>query len=457
MEKRKIKLDKVFLIAVIIIIIASLTACGNTENDKEETTTEPVTSSKITTSKAITTTEEETTETTTNKTTTKTTVKATTTKPTTQKATTTTKPKEQTTKKAVVTTTKKITETTKPENQDKEYNKLLEQLNNELSKKSFSEEVNKLFLDTFEALYNNYSSWEKGYKDLPSKAEYINNNLTNVIKNIDKVDFYKRNSEKANKLIEEGLPIAWTEVTEDDKLKITIIAEPSTTEDKEARVEDIENFSHEIIHCKEKSITFNSEYFNGYEELEQLFTEGGATFHMKFIKPSTAEAAGSWLISDENGEINIAYTKDNCQGYLVEMNAYEKLVYLAGYNVIDKAEKGEVPLSALKDTIAEKYGEKQVDEFLQTMKDWYTEYLNSYKGEKIYNLAIDLENQFLDFIKQDIESLKTKEEAKKYKSKYDFYMTKNLPVVTDTQSYQDLTREKFDIETLDKMLEEKLK
>lgn len=427
MEKRKIKPDKVFIITVIFIIIASLTACGKVHN---KTTTEALTTTKATT-KATTTTEAETTETTTTKATT--TTKPSTTKPTTQKVTTI--PKETTTKKVVPT----------------EYDRLLSKLKKELNKKTFDEEVNKLFYDTFEQLYQNYPTWQHGYRDLPSREKYITENLINTIAKIYNVEFYEEGSKEANELEEEGYASAWTSAYDNGNIYIAIIAEKSNEAGKETRNRDIECFYHEISHCKQQ------DSFDGYDEFIYLFNEGGATFHMKFTYPFSLDVGGSWFIEFNGTEIN--YTKNNGFGYLSYMNMYEKLVYLGGYELIDRIEKCEVPFSDLKKTITEKYGQEQTDVFFKTLLEWLVEYDERSRGEKIYNLSIELENQFLDFIKQDIEALKTKEEAEKYKPVYEFYINRNLPQIedTNTQPPKDLTREIFDIETLDKMLEEKIK
>lgn len=439
------------------LAVVTFSGCTNIRKDVEQLTTTQPTSSYVQMMKETTTTKHTIEETTQPTTTQPTTQENTTQKETQQTTTTTKKPIEQTTVKAtqqeVEKTTKEVEQT---QNIDKEYNKLFKQLNKELNKKSFSKEANKLFIDSFEALYSNYSSWKKGYKDLPSKSEYIKNNLIDVIKEIEYVDFYDINSKEAKKLMKEGEPLAWTEISEENELKIAIISESADAEEIESRQGDIENFLHEIVHCREKKITFNSDYFDGYRDIEQLILEGGATFHMKFAKPANLEATGSWLIADKKDEYNISYNKQNCLGYLVEMNAYEKLVYLAGYETVEKIEKGEQPISILQEVISKKYGKEKTTKFLKTMEEWYVEYDNSWKGDTVYNLAIELENQFLDFIKYDINSLKTEEEAKRYEEIYKFYKTKNLPQVEDTKTMENITPQLFSTKELDKLLKTKL-
>ena len=57
---------------------------------------------------------------------------------------------------------------------------------------------------------------------------------------------------------------------------------------------------------------------------------------------------------------------------------------------------------------------------------------------------------------QNIDSLKTQKQAKKYKPIYDFYMTKNLPTVTALKTNKDITKKTFNISALNKKLNEKL-
>lgn len=442
MKKCRNFLKEISLTAVIFIMIVSLTACINIQDKADVTTTQLITTTKPTTTKAITITKAETTKATTAKATTVTT-KPTTTKPTTQKITTT--QKETTTEKPVLT----------------EYDILLSKLKKELEKKSFEEEVDLLFLDTFEMLYQNYPTWQHGYRNFPSREEYISTRLIDIIQTITKIDFYKNDSDEANRLLDEGLPIGYFTIDKNGGNVIFIISEPYDTENEVLRQDSVESFFHEITHCHQRRHI--SENFNGHFYLYYILSEGGATFHMKFTQPSSLEHRGSWLIEKENSEYIIEYSKHNCNGYLLDMNAYEKLVYLLGYDTVEKVIANQISFSEVQNMLSEKYGEEETIKFFQTLQDWYTEYENAWKSDVTYDLALSLENQFLDFIKQDIELLKTKEEAEKYKTIYEFYIKKNLPQVkmiqktgTNSESYVNLTSETFDIETLDKMLEEKI-
>ena len=356
-----------------------------------------------------------------------------------------------------LTTTNKNEDTTKQqENIDNEYNKLREQLDKELETKNFPEEVNKLFVDTLNRIYENYSTWQHGYDDMPTKEEYIRNNLISIISAISQVNFYDRNSKEAQEKLDNGSPAAWTEIDENNNPCIGIIAKKSDVVDPEERKNDIEKFFHEIIHCKQMSIMLDANYFKGISALEQIAIEGGATFHMKFTNPYTSDVIGMWSISNENGDKIIDYTKNNGLGYLVEMNVYEKLVYLVGYEIMDKIEQGNEPITILQKSIEDKYGEEQANNFLQKLVGWYELYKTTWKGEEIYYLSIELEKMFLEFINQDIKNLNTKQELEKYIQKYEYYIGRNLPQVRD-QEYNNHAYEVFEVNKLEELIKEKRK
>lgn len=440
------------------LAVVTFSGCTNTRNNLEQLTTEPTTT--YVQMMEETTTMRPKIDKTTQQTTQQITYETTTKKEIEQTPTTTTKPVE-TEKTTIKETEQEVEKTTHEVEQkqdvDKEYNNLFQQLNNELNKKTFPEEANKLFIDTLKRLYENYPTWQKGYKDLPSREEYIKNNLINIIKDIHAVEFYKEGSEKANELYEEESSSAWTTFDENDNLIVGVIAKEADETEEEERNENIESFYHEIIHCKQKNImNYKNNYFEGNEDFKQLYLEAGATFHMKFTNPFTLEIGGMWSVENEKGDLVVNYNKDNCFGYLLHLNAYEKLVYLAGYTTMDKVEKGEAPLSIVEETIAKKYGKNKASEFLNIMKEWNIEYDNSYKGDEIYDLAIELENKFLEFVKQDINSLKTEQQIKEYKAIWEHYRTKNLPQVIEEDT-KNITNKTFGIDSIENMLKNKEK
>lgn len=234
------------------LAVVTFSGCTNARNDVEQLTTTKPTTSYVQMMEETTTTRpkiEEIIQPTT---------KETTTKVESQKDTTTTTKPVETEKTTIKETQQEIEKTThkeeKPQNVDKEYNKLFQELNNELNKKSFPEEVNKLFIDTLKRLYENYPEWQKGYKDLPNREEYIKSNLINIIKDIYAIEYYKEDSKEANALYEEGSPSAWTTFDKNDNLIVGVIAKEADKSTEEERNINIERFYHEIIHCKQKDI-----------------------------------------------------------------------------------------------------------------------------------------------------------------------------------------------------------
>ena len=349
------------------------------------------------------------------------------------------------------TVTSKEPETEKPVDKKEEqskakYNELLNKLNDELDKKDFSKEANQAIKTVLDNLYKNYPTWQVMYKDLPPVEEYIQNNLIDTIKNINSLTIYDSESEMGQKLQEEGQALGQT----DSEMNITMIYTG-----KGNQIDDIEGTFHEIIHCKQKKIVFNEEYFEDNPDLRLLILEGSTTFNQKFVNPLDAKVTGTWSISNETGTSTINYNKDNCTGYLVELNAFENLVYLAGYDTMDKVEKGEISLSDLKNTIAQNYGHEKANKIWNTMHKWYSAYNENWQSDEAYNAAVDLQELYFDCIKQDINNLKPNQ-VKEYMDIWRGYKLKVLPQVEDSNG-KNITNDFFDsIDELDELLVDKI-
>ena len=366
---------------------------------------------------------------------------------------------ESTTKEEPVTEQIEVTEVveiTEPEvevlDTRSEYERLTDELNKALETKDFGYEVNALFKDTFESVYDNFDSWEQGYRDFPSREEFIMNCIIDPIYIIEEVEFYEADSDEAERLLDDGMPFGWTWPGENPSMGI--IAEKADSAESYEREDDIEIFLHELTHCKDGALL--DDFYSEYEDLYSSFSEGMATFTQKFTYSAEEEHGGSWGIADSEEEYNIEYSKYNCIGYLIDLNFCEKLVYLAGYKNVERVEFGEILFSDLVDIIAERYGREETDKFFDTVTKMYISYEESWRSDEVFNLAVEAEMMFLDFMKQDIDRLNNAEAAKAYKPIYDFYINKNLPVVEYKNSYANINREFFEIETLDELLNEKL-
>ena len=303
-----------------------------------------------------------------------------------------------------------------------EYGKLSSRLQSIINKKgTFDNEIKMLLEEILERLYNNYSTWQQGYENMPSTNDYIQSNFLDVLENdVADIEFVDEDSKEGQKLINDGYPAGYTKV-DNGKYYIRMIIPKKGTTSIESRYYTIEELFHEIIHCKEGKITFNSDYFDGHEDLIDIYTEGAATFHQKFTNEFTTESFGMWSISNESGTKTIDYTKENGVGYLVQLNAYEKLIYLLGYNFMNQVEKGDIPFSQIRNEMKSKYGENGTQLFDQ-MERWYTNYREEgWRSDVTFNSSVKLENLFLELAKKD-----------RNKNKINHYLEKNLPTVTDS-------------------------
>jgi hypothetical protein len=430
MKNIKTYFKKILIVTIFLMIVVTISACDQSNDNLQETLTNTISDNATCTTGLS---EETTTETTT----------------------------EATTEATTETVTDPV-ETTTAEAVPDDYKRLKDKLKHELDKKSFDEEINYLFYDTLNALYKNYPTWKHGYRDLPDTEKYITENLINVVQNVDNAVFYDIESEEGKQFFESGHALGWVQQESNGELTLSVTSyKAKKSKVMNARKSDIERFYHEVIHCKQKKILWNYDYFDNNATFFDLLIEGGTTFHSKFVNPYSLDLGGSWKISRGDKLVAIEYTKSNCMGYLVNLNAYEKLVYLVGYDVIDGIEKAEIPFSAVRNTIVKNYGEEQGNKFYYLMESWYAEYLNSSFSDKIFNLSLELEYLFWDLMEQDIKALSSKEEATAYKPIYDFYMQRNMPIVTrdypDEHTFDYITSEYFDSSELDEMLNEKLK
>ena len=328
---------------------------------------------------------------------------------------------------------------------------LLAELDAELNKKWFSHVANDFFVRTLHQLYQHYPDWQNTYADMPRVDEYIRTNLIDVVAKINEIRCYEENSKEAQDLLAEGSAAGFT----DSNFNITLIYTDPATANEDVQNHDIECFFHEVTHCNQNNIVFNYDFFNS-DHQQLMFTEGGATFHQKFVTQLTPDHGGSWSVLNENASRILEYQKSNGTGYLLDLNAYENLVYLTGYNVIYGVEQGDA-YNTIEKTIAQKYGMEKAINIMKTMDEWYNQYQKNWQGDKVYELSVQLQNLYLDCIKQDIQRLDVhnQEQIKTYMEIYRNYKMNNLAHVFD-QDGNDITNQVFDIDALDELLIDKI-
>ena len=334
---------------------------------------------------------------------------------------------------------------TKPNSQTQEalYNKLLNSFNAEFNKKGFSDTAYKYLKAVFDETYKNYDQWQQISKDLPSKEEYMNTYIIGAIKDIKDMQFYSKNSKEAQERLEKGYRLGY--ITRDNK--IIIIYDDSSEENFR---NDVEMTAHELQHVITK-VRRDESYFNNYPFLEDIIEEGGATARMKYTNKLKTEKLAANNI--KLGEYKLKYKSDNEQGYHKEMNIYNNLTFLVGFDVMQKVDLGEAPIDIIKETIEQKYGENTSNKIFEELEKWYNGYQEGDSAKKMQS-ATNLQNLFLDCIEKDIENLKTEEEVIKYANIYRAYKINNLARVYKNE--EDITDEYFNIDELDKKMAEKM-
>lgn len=344
--------------------------------------------------------------------------------------------------KVTVETTKSEKEQTTNRNQltaEISYNKLLEEFNNEFNKKGFDKISYKYLRAVFDNIYKNYDDWYETSKDLPTKEKYLKDNIINNIKNINTINFYSEDSKEGKENIAKGEASGYT----DDNFNIVLIY----GNDEE---DTIERTAHELNHIDQKNIVFNNQYFKGYEYLRQIIIEGGASTNMKYANQLKTEKMASNFIEYNNYELQ--YKADTGSGYPKEMNIYNNLQFLCGYDAMENLKEGKA-LSTLETTISKKYGNDISNTIFKELKNMYNAKENNNTKAEMES-AIRLQKAFLNCVEKDISNLNTKNDVKKYTNIYRAYKLNNLAQVYKEE--QNITNEYFAIDSLDEKMMNKI-
>ena len=345
---------------------------------------------------------------------------------------------------------------------EEKYDELLANLNEVLEEKNFSYEAELLVRDTFESICNNYYTWQKGYLDMPSAKDYINNYYIDVIKKLEDINFIDINTDEANEILEKGESDG-TMFSGGNGKTVRIISKIKSEDNN--RDETIEKFLHELWHCIQKlNLNYLKDYYDDfddefmfYKSFVYLFTEGGATQAEQFINEYTTAKPSSWGVMNDDESIEINYTKNNGIGYILPLNAIEKLICLLGYNMYEDIETGNVPITTLEGKMEHYYGKEKGKEFLSIMSEWNSAYDENWKSDKIVDLSINLENLFLELMGTNINYIQSKEQLARYKEIIDHYVERNLPVVLNGRDGIEITEDVFKIKELYDLIAEKEK
>ena len=355
------------------------------------------------------------------------------------------------------TATEKIEETAEPKKYT--YYELLSTLKDILEKKDFCDEADLLILDTFDSIYENYADWSIMYKDMPSVDVFIINNYISPIEELDKFIYCNGDTEEGQNALEENSCWAYTSLTENNELSIFLVTSPGGG--VTGHIYDMQNLLHEISHCTQLMLDcdyHNNEQIDCSLGIAYILQEGAATFFQRFANEYTSEIYGTHTIATSDMRLEIEYSNLDCMGYLHELNAYTKLMYFVGYETMHKFYTHEISFDDIAEIICNRYGKEKGEKFLIDLFVRTEHYLedNGFKNDITYNLSIETEKMFLDFIYSDVENAKTIEELEEIERLYRSYVEISMPKVylnDDDGSREEITDTLFDTTPIEDILE----
>ena len=106
--------------------------------------------------------------------------------------------------------------------------------------------------------------------------------------------------------------------------------------------------------------------------------------------------------------------------------------------------------------LCDKYGYFRGRKYMQMVTDRYYLHEESWRGDEVFQLSINIENAFLALLQEDIEEAQTTEELAIIRQFYDAYKRKNMPIVEKEDGSGKLDRKKyFNIKAVSEALKEK--
>ncbi len=332
------------------------------------------------------------------------------------------------------------------------YNDLLHRLNAELKKKNYSALAKKLIREIldYEAMY--YAQWRTVYRDLPTLEAFVQENLIEVIPQVGELTFYDITTEEGARL-NESVDWSGQTTTSDGKSKVSVFYTHPLKTGGMAHRSDIGVLAHELRHVRDREAIWHVAFPS--LAMEDIFVEGGASFHERYVFPmQTEEEYGKSVVA--NNGMKMTFTREQRQSYPYYQTYYDSLVYLAGYNIVNAVGEGKEP-ETVKRAIAKRYSKKTANTFWSLLQKLPEESDLSKGGEKTFRVSLQYFRLFLNCVKADISRLKTgrPETIRAYMDIYRNLKLKILPEVTDKKG-EDITSKVFSTAALDRLLADKV-
>lgn len=165
---------------------------------------------------------------------------------------------------------------------------------------------------------------------------------------------------------------------------------------------DSEQFFHELIHigqyAEENGPNHVMNYLYDWVNFYIPFEEGEATFHQLFTSKCSSQKFNGTYRQNREG-YSIWYNKPTIKGYPEYLYIYKNLVYLIGYDNMDKL-RGRNMVGQIKTKIREQYGADAANEIIDGLKDWVSTIVEDREEpfDAAYNAGIKLHKAFLKWV-----------------------------------------------------------
>ena len=339
----------------------------------------------------------------------------------------------------------------------KTYNKLLKQLNAQLKKKKFSKLAKKMLRDIlyYEMIY--YPQWRSVYRDFPTTAAYLKENLINVIPKITKIKLIDLNTEEGRKKSKkvDWLGLTTSEINDGGRTNvITLFYDFSDADMTSYEYEQtLATFAHEIRHVRD----FNARLFTEFptKTMASIFVEGASNFHERHVLPM-ATYQGEWQSVVNSQGVTMMFDRETSGAYPYYQSFFDSLIYFAGYNVVDAVGEGKPP-EAVQQAIARRYGQETAETVWRILKKLPSDPAKAKSPDTLMTMSLKYFRLLTKCITQDIKALDTNhpDEIRAYMDIFRNFKNKVLPYMQDKN--KDVVTDKyFNTKTAEKILINKI-
>ena len=335
----------------------------------------------------------------------------------------------------------------------KSYEKLLKLLNVQLKKKKFSKLAKQMLRDIlyYEMIY--FPQWRNVYRDYPTTAAYVKENLIQVIPKISEIELIDLNTKEGKR---KKKKTGWVGQTINQKgySKITMFYDLSDGNGSAYAYEQtLATLAHEVRHVRDRDgILYTSFPTN---TMENIFFEGASNFHERHVLPM-ATYQGAWQSVTNSKGVKILFDRETGGAYPYYQSFFDGLVYLAGYNIVDAVGEGKTP-AAVKNEIANRYGQDIADSVWRILQKLPNDPKETKSPDTLFALTLKYFRLLTKCVTRDIKNLKVSQpdEIRQYMDIFRNFKNKILPYIQDKNG-SFATDQYFNTQTAERLLVNKI-